>query len=242
MGVFISGLLAGLSVGIYCIGICLPVFIPYLLSEERSAKSSFRAVLEFSLGRLLGYLVFGGIIGFLGEKVQSGLIHNLSSLATALMALVMIFYSLGLMRWPKVCGTLIPELGREKSRPRKRGRLLGFFQSLPLGNRSAPKNSSSGEFSARKPAGRSRIPITLGFLTGVNVCPPFLASLSYVFNLRSAFSGILYFLGFFSGTSLYIVPATLLGFFTHKPILQKIARLSGVLVGIYFLISAFNLL
>ena len=196
MPIFFSGLLAGLSVGVFCVGFCLPIFIPYLLAEERTARSSFRAVLEFSLGRLLGYLTFGGAVGFLGEKIQSGLIHRLSSLATILMALVMIFYSLGLLRWPKVC---------------------------------------------KRFAGRSRIPIILGFLTGVNICPPFLASLSYVFNLRSAFSGMLYFLAFFLGTSAYIIPAGLLGFFSRKSRFQKIARLSGVLIGIYFLISAFNL-
>lgn len=193
MSIFFSGLLAGLSVGFYCIGICLPVFIPYLLAEERTTKSSFQAVLEFSLGRLLGYTVFGGTIGYLGERIQSGLIHTVSSLAMGLIALVMIFYSLGLLRWPRVC---------------------------------------------RRFAGKSRVPVILGFLTGVNICPPFLASLSYVFNLRSALSGILYFLMFFLGTSLYIVPAGLLGFLTRESILQKIARLSGILVGIYFLFSA----
>jgi len=41
-----SGFLAGLSVGIYCIGACLPIFVPILLSQRRTTKSSFWLVLE----------------------------------------------------------------------------------------------------------------------------------------------------------------------------------------------------
>lgn len=189
-----SGLLAGLSVGIYCIGACLPIFVPILLSQKRTTKSSFVLVLEFSCGRLLGYLTFGFLAGFLGEKIKLQIFHNLAGLATLLIGVFMIGYSFGLLRWgAKVCAS--------------------FF-------------------------GPAKIPFLLGFLTGVNLCPPFLASLSYVFNLKDVLKSVFYFLFFFLGTSLYIIPLAFLGVFSRQNLFQKIARASGVFVGIYFLISS----
>jgi hypothetical protein len=79
-------------------------------------------------------------------------------------------------------------------------------------------------------------------LTGVNLCPPFLASLSYVFNLKDVLRSVFYFGFFFLGTSLYIVPLVFLGGFSRKTIFQKIAQLSGVFVGLYFLLSSLKFL
>jgi len=190
----IPGFLTGLSVGIYCLGICLPIFVPILLSQERKTKESFWLVLEFSAGRLLGYLTFGFLVGWLGVVIESKIVHQIAQLSTALMGVLMLGYSLGLTAlWRyQACRT--------------------FFQKV-------------------------RIPILLGFLTGLNVCPPFLASLGFVFNLKSILLGVLYFLFFFLGTSVYIVPLAFLGIFSQQPFFQKIARISGVLVGGYFLIS-----
>jgi len=73
-------------------------------------------------------------------------------------------------------------------------------------------------------------------LTGVNICPPFLGSLAYIFNLKSALLSLGYFLLFFLGTSVYIVPFALLGAFSGNNWLQKWARISGIFVGIYFVV------
>jgi hypothetical protein len=43
----LSGYLAGLSVGVYCLGLCLPVFLPMLLAEKRDTKNSAGIILEF---------------------------------------------------------------------------------------------------------------------------------------------------------------------------------------------------
>lgn len=196
--VFISGFLTGLSVGIYCLGTCLPIFIPILLSQKRDTKSSFWLVLEFSFGRLLGYILFGFIAGYLGAAIQSLLVHQIAGLTTLLLGLLIVFYSLGFLHFgAKICQRHF------------------FF---------------------------IRIPFFLGFLTGASPCPPFLASLSYVFNLQSAILGALFFLMFFLGTSVYIIPLAFLGFFSKKTVFQKVARISGILVGIYFLISGLKVL
>jgi len=80
-----------------------------------------------------------------------------------------------------------------------------------------------------------KAPILLGFLMGMNVCPPFLASLSYVFTLKSAFLSVVYFLMFFLGVSIYILPLSFLGLLTKHSWVQKMARFSGVFSGLYFI-------
>jgi len=186
-----SGYLAGLSVGVYCLGLCLPIFLPLLLSQNKTGKKSLRLVLEFSLGRLGGYLFFGLIFGWFGQVVQNNLVHLLASLANLWIGILMIVYSLPLLD-QKFC-------------------VVTSFAKI-------------------------KWPVVLGFLTGVNICPPFLGSLTYVFNLKSLVISLVYFLMFFLGTSTYIVPFTLLGAFSHKTWLQRLAQYSGILVGIYFVV------
>ncbi len=189
-----SGYLAGLSVGIYCVGLCLPIFLPVLLSKKRTTKKSIFLVLEFSLGRLTGYLFFGFIFGWLGQQIQSNFIHSIAALANIWLGILMILYSLGAIN-QKFCPIIL-------------------FNKL-------------------------KWTFLLGFLTGVNICPPFLASLTYVFNLKDALVSGFYFLMFFLGTSTYIIPSAILGVFSQFGLMQKIARLSGILVGIYFVIKYF---
>ena len=187
-----SGFFAGLSVGIYCIGTCLPIFIPILLSDKRTTKTSFNLVLEFSLGRLLGYLLFGFIIGYLGQVIKNDVLHILVALANIWTGVLMVFYSLGAID-KKMCAFM--------------------------------------------PFSKIKWALMIGFLTGVNICPPFLASLAHVFNLMSALWAALYFFLFFLGTSIYIVPMALFGSFSQSSIIQKLAKASGVLVGFYFIFN-----
>lgn len=187
-----SGYLAGLSVGVYCLGLCLPVFIPILLSQERTAKKSFILVIEFSLGRLVGYLIFGLVFGWLGTQLKSNFVHLIASLANIWLGILMILYSLGAID-KKFCSLL--------------------------------------------PFTKIKWPFLLGFFTGVNICPPFLASLTYVFNLKDTLASWWYFLMFFLGTSTYIIPSAIFGVFTKFNRLLKLARISGVLVGAYFVLK-----
>ncbi len=96
---------------------------------------------------------------------------------------------------------------------------------------------SKGIFcSAKYSKFRTKAPILMGFLMGINICPPFLMSLAYVFTLHSAVKGIVYFLFFFLGTTIYFLPITLLGFLGKMKEFRLVARISGVIVGLAFLI------
>jgi sulfite exporter TauE/SafE len=50
------------------------------------------------------------------------------------------------------------------------------------------------------------MPFAMGFLTGINVCPPFLTGMTVVLALGSAASGAAFFTAFFMATSLYLLP------------------------------------
>jgi sulfite exporter TauE/SafE len=189
----LSGYLAGLSVGTVCIGICLPIFLPVLLSQKRTTRASFLLVVEFSIGRLIGYLFFGLLFGYVGEHIESNYIHYIAALANIWLGISMILYSLGTI---------------------------------------------DKKFCAAIPFAKIKWVFLLGFLTGVNICPPFLASLVYVFNLKDAVRSLLYFFMFFLGTSTYIIPSAIVGYTTKLDLVQKIARIAGVITGLYFVIQS----
>lgn len=81
-----------------------------------------------------------------------------------------------------------------------------------------------------------KFPFLIGFFTGINLCPPFLISLTYVFTLHNFWAGIIYFFFFFLGTNFYIFPIYFLGFLNKIREFQLVARISGIVVGILFFI------
>lgn len=189
-GFLIQPFLTGLSVGIFCFSYCAPFIAPYLIAEERRARQNFSLILQFIFGRFLGYLLFGAIFGYLGERISSATVNLILIIVMMLMALLMILYALGLMK-PK----------------------LSFCSAKGF---------------------KTRLPVALGFLMGINICPPFLMSLAYVFTLHSALKGIIYFLMFFLGTSLYLLPLVFLGFLNKMKEFRLVARIAALIVGLSF--------
>jgi sulfite exporter TauE/SafE len=190
----IQPFLLGISVGIFCFTYCVPFIAPYLASEERKIGKNFRIILEFIFGRLGGYILFGAIFGYLGEKISNQVVNLILIIFLIFLSLVLIFYALGFLK------------------PR------GFFCS------------------ARYIKFREKSPVLMGFLMGINICPPFLMSLAYVFTLHSALKGIIYFLMFFLGTTIYFLPITFLGYLGKMKEFRLIARIAGLIVGFAFLV------
>jgi sulfite exporter TauE/SafE len=191
--IVIQPLLAGLSMGLFCATSCLPFIAPYLVAERRGAKATAGTLMQFILGRLGGYVLFGAVFGYLGERL-SGMAFNLFTIVSlVLLSILLILYAVGLMKssW-SVCG----------------------MSAWP----------------------RRRIPLLMGFLMGVNICPPFLMSIAYVFTLHSMARGIVYFLVFFAATTLYFLPLFFLGFLSKLNEFRAVARVSAVLVGLLFTI------
>lgn len=190
----IQPFLLGISTGIFCFVYCVPFIAPYLVSEERKVKRNFRIILEFILGRLAGYILFGAIFGYLGEKISNQTVNLILIISLMVLSVVLIFYALGFLK-PKGIFCSV--------------KYLGF---------------------------KNRAPVLIGFLMGINICPPFLMSLAYVFTLHSILKGIIYFLMFFFGTTIYFLPITFLGYLGKMKEFRLIARLSALIVGLAFFV------
>lgn len=81
----------------------------------------------------------------------------------------------------------------------------------------------------------SRFPALFGFLTGINVCPPFLLAISSAAAMASLWGSVLLFGGFFLGTAIYLfllIPIGLLGAYEPARIISMIAL---VISCVYFL-------
>ena len=85
---------------------------------------------------------------------------------------------------------------------------------------------------------RVRMPLVLGVLIGINVCPPFLVAAARLLQVGGWMSGIVFFVGFFAGTSLYTLPLLALSPLTQKVQFQRIGTLSAILVGSWYLLAA----
>lgn len=102
---------------------------------------------------------------------------------------------------------------------------------------SAPHWGPCAWIARRLPA--VRMPVVLGLLIGINVCPPFLVAVARLMQVGGAVSGAVFFLGFFAGTSLYTLPLLSVSPLTRQARFQRIGLLSAILVGGWFLLTAF---
>ena len=80
-----------------------------------------------------------------------------------------------------------------------------------------------------------RLPLALGFVTGINVCPPFMAGFLRLLELADVLNGFAYFGGFFAATSLFISPV-LLGTPWLGRRASEIGRLTLLLAGLWYLV------
>jgi hypothetical protein len=74
----------------------------------------------------------------------------------------------------------------------------------------------------------------LGFLTGVNICPPFVLAFSAAVGLGGVARSVVFFLVFFCATSIYMAPFLFSGFASRMAAVRKAARIVSVAVGGYF--------
>jgi hypothetical protein len=79
------------------------------------------------------------------------------------------------------------------------------------------------------------IPLTGGFVTGLNLCPPFLLAITGAVETHQLYGSLLFFIMFFLGTSVYFIPMPFLGFFKRKQVLQVIGKFAAILAGLLYL-------
>ena len=78
------------------------------------------------------------------------------------------------------------------------------------------------------------LPVSMGFLTGVNLCPPFLALLPRRHGWKAWPESVRFFLAFFLGTTVYFLPAPLLRAAGRAPALKTVGRLAALVMAAYY--------
>jgi sulfite exporter TauE/SafE len=89
---------------------------------------------------------------------------------------------------------------------------------------------------------RLLVPFTGGFLTGINICPPFLLAITGAIDSGSITGSIFFFLAFFAGTSLFFIPMPFAGMFKRQHVLRIIGKFAALLAGILYFYKGLLLL
>jgi sulfite exporter TauE/SafE len=82
---------------------------------------------------------------------------------------------------------------------------------------------------------QTAFPAILGFLTGLNLCPPFLLAFTEAAKTGVLWRSVSFFAAFFVGTSVYILPLTLLGLGRRAEALRYVGRLAAGVMGVFYL-------
>jgi len=82
----------------------------------------------------------------------------------------------------------------------------------------------------------------LGFLTGLSLCPPFVAAGVRAAELGSVPAALLFFAVFFVGTSVWFVPFVGLGCIARNEAVTTVARMAMVLIAFYYAYLGLTLL
>lgn len=222
-------LLLGLSSGTVCLAYCAPVLVPYLLGEGRDVRRNALLLAEFLFGRLAGYVLFAlaaWLIGFnlLPVGAWRGLVFGLTYLV---LSVLLVGY--GFLNSRSWCA--VRTVPRFLSRSSFRWRAVGAADA-PEATESPPAAPARGLESA--PPTALLLPLVLGFLTGINVCPPFLIALTRAAGAGSALDSVQFFVAFFVGTAVYFVPMPLLGALRAVRALQTVGRLAAGIIGVYY--------
>ena len=107
--------------------------------------------------------------------------------------------------------------------------LYGFVKSLPhlkLCNIAKRFYSDSQHF------------FIIGFLVGINLCPPFLLAISYVLSVGKVFESVIFFFFFFLATTVFFLPFLFSGLVSRFEDVRVAARITSVIVGGWFVYFA----
>ncbi len=81
------------------------------------------------------------------------------------------------------------------------------------------------------------LPVFLGFLTGINLCPPFLLAFTGAASTVDLFGALAFFGSFFLGTLVFFVPIPLVGFLKRNEISRFIGKTAAGMIGSYYFLS-----
>ncbi|MCC4767591.1 hypothetical protein FXW07_13505 [Methanosarcina sp. DH1] len=93
------GMLLGLSTGVFCLVTCAPVYVPFVLSEDRKLRRNILSIGQIAIGRLIAYLFFGLILGILGKQIDGTWLNKAIGTAMILLSVLMLAF-VAVKKWP----------------------------------------------------------------------------------------------------------------------------------------------
>ena len=204
-----DALILGLASGPACLAACGPVLVPSLLAGPSGILPNLRAIAVFLSTRLVGYLLFA-VVAWQTGVLTSMLVKphpHLVGLVYVVMAVVLAWYAYTAERKCAVACA-------------------------------APKLVTIGGTGETETPGGKKCGVTgvamLGFLTGLNFCPPFVVAGIRAAQLGSLTGALVFFGVFFAGTSIWFVPFAGLGCVVRNEALVTVARMTMALVAFYY--------
>lgn len=192
--IIFEGLILGLSSGVYCLGACFVFFMPYLLSEaKQKVFENLKRILSYMAGRLIAYIAFALIMGFIGSSYRNIFTVKFSHFSLIAASLLMLIYALT---------RNFPDSG-----------FCAYLRRFSL----------------------ARIPFFLGLFSGLNPCLPFLVGAARIWTLGSILHGVLLFLAFFLGTSVYMLPLVFVSYLNRVERIKQIGLMVALLSSLWFL-------
>jgi sulfite exporter TauE/SafE len=91
-GVVGTGLLFGLTASISCLGVCLPIFLPYVIEKDKTFKEGLFTSVLFSIGRMIVYIALGVAVFIIGSAVTEDAPDDWLRVAVAVLGVVVIVY------------------------------------------------------------------------------------------------------------------------------------------------------
>jgi hypothetical protein len=84
--------------------------------------------------------------------------------------------------------------------------------------------------------------LALGFLTGINLCPPFLVAGLRAAQLEHLSAALLFFICFFVGTAVWFLPFLSMGLVQRTPAVVIVARMVAVMLACWYGFSGLSIL
>jgi len=81
------------------------------------------------------------------------------------------------------------------------------------------------------------LPAAMGFLAGLKLCPPVLLAFADAAHSGTLAGGLLLFLMFFLGTSIYFLPFSFLGALSRVSALRFVGKVAAAVVALYYLVA-----
>lgn len=206
MTTYAEALILGFGSGPVCLASCGPVLWPWLAAEGLDWRGSAGLLARFLTGRLAGYLAFAVAAWAAGLAVPGDAPLRALTYGVANLCLAG-FLAFAVLRPKRACHAAAPA-----------GTLL--HQIAP----------ATGARSVNAPAA-----ITLGFLTGLNLCPPFVAAGVRAAETHSLAAALLFFALFFAGTAVWFAPSLAISRLRRYPMVPAVARITLAVLALYYL-------